>query len=406
VDENADVVSCEEYNPYGTTAYWAGRSAAEISLKRYRYTGKEKDDENGLSYHGARYYACWLGRWTACDPIGLHESANFYQYARNNPILLADEDGMAPKEKNVKVKKATKKIVKTLGENLPDAGPGGGGSNPDNSGYYEPFKRDENTKNQERIADEDKRKKQRRRDPDKSTVDKKAVESSDSRFTSNPDSAGKVDGPTHYDRQTVHDSGELQIHEGDVNGRRGTNLVEVPDIESKPKRVATIPIPDGTARKGKEIVSEELVSKLGKVIGEGAAKVAPVISIGAGIGFGLKAFEEGRYLEGALDFAGLAPVIGEIVDIGVTAYEIGSVLEETFDISDAFIPFTDEVEALPEAYKKKVKRGSPGFLKPKKRATPPKRPPVQKKRPVIKDEPMRIQPGLVGPKRLIDYPIS
>ena len=40
--------------------------------KRYRYTGKERDEENGLYYHGARYYAPWLGRWTSCDPAGLN----------------------------------------------------------------------------------------------------------------------------------------------------------------------------------------------------------------------------------------------------------------------------------------------------------------------------------------------
>jgi hypothetical protein len=39
--------------------------------KRYRYTGKERDEESGLYYHGARYYAPWLGRWTAIDPLQL-----------------------------------------------------------------------------------------------------------------------------------------------------------------------------------------------------------------------------------------------------------------------------------------------------------------------------------------------
>ena len=39
-------------HPYGTTSYQAVRSAAEVSLKRYRYTGKERDEETGLYYHG------------------------------------------------------------------------------------------------------------------------------------------------------------------------------------------------------------------------------------------------------------------------------------------------------------------------------------------------------------------
>jgi hypothetical protein len=62
LDETGALSSHEEYSPYGNTTYQAGRSAAEVSLKRYRYTGKERDNENGFTYHGARYYAPWLGR--------------------------------------------------------------------------------------------------------------------------------------------------------------------------------------------------------------------------------------------------------------------------------------------------------------------------------------------------------
>jgi len=39
------------------------------AAKRYRYEGKERDEESGLYYHGARYYMPWLCRWTAVDPI-------------------------------------------------------------------------------------------------------------------------------------------------------------------------------------------------------------------------------------------------------------------------------------------------------------------------------------------------
>ncbi|MEJ7711910.1 MAG: hypothetical protein WKF84_19080 [Pyrinomonadaceae bacterium] len=61
VDESANIISYEEYHPYGTTAYQSGRNAAEVKLKRYRYTGMERDEESGLSYHGARYYALFVG---------------------------------------------------------------------------------------------------------------------------------------------------------------------------------------------------------------------------------------------------------------------------------------------------------------------------------------------------------
>ncbi len=93
LDADGAVLSYEEYHPYGTTAYQAGRSVAEVSLKRYRYTGKERDEETGLNYHGARYYATWLGRWMAADPIGLKDGVNRYAYAKNNPETLFDPGG-------------------------------------------------------------------------------------------------------------------------------------------------------------------------------------------------------------------------------------------------------------------------------------------------------------------------
>src|SRR5262249_39994818 len=85
LDGAAQIISYEEYYAYGSTSYQAGRSAAEVSLKRYRYTGKERDAESGLYYHGARYYAAWLGRWLSCDPV---QSSNRYAYVENNPVAL------------------------------------------------------------------------------------------------------------------------------------------------------------------------------------------------------------------------------------------------------------------------------------------------------------------------------
>jgi RHS repeat-associated protein len=93
VDEAGGLITYEEYSPYGDTAYQAGTGAAEVRRKRYRYTSKERDQENGFTYHGARYYAPWLGRWTSCDPKGLVDGINLYSYTRSNPIRTIDPTG-------------------------------------------------------------------------------------------------------------------------------------------------------------------------------------------------------------------------------------------------------------------------------------------------------------------------
>jgi len=93
VDDEGQVISFEEYFPFGGTAYHAVRAAIGASVKRYRYNGKERDDETGLYYYGARYYAAWTGRWCSVDPVGFVDGLNVYEYAKNNPVTLGDGTG-------------------------------------------------------------------------------------------------------------------------------------------------------------------------------------------------------------------------------------------------------------------------------------------------------------------------
>jgi RHS repeat-associated protein len=101
IDGEAHIISYEEYSPFGSTSYQGVRAGTEVNVKRYRYAGKERDEESGFYYYGARYYASWLGRWTSCDPVdrwgGLEGR---YTFARNRPTTLVDVEGRDPAPPN------------------------------------------------------------------------------------------------------------------------------------------------------------------------------------------------------------------------------------------------------------------------------------------------------------------
>ncbi len=96
VEDHATLLFYEEFHAYGTSSYRAHDNAVDVSTKRYRYTGMERDEETGLGYHTARYYAPWLGRWTAADPIGLGDGVNRYSYVGGRPTSVHDLSGEAP----------------------------------------------------------------------------------------------------------------------------------------------------------------------------------------------------------------------------------------------------------------------------------------------------------------------
>jgi RHS repeat-associated protein len=103
LDSSAQIITYEEYHPFGTSSYRSGKSGAEASLKRYRYSGKERDDETGLYYYGARYCASWLGRFVSVDPLAENAPDKTpYHFVSNNPINRIDTDGLTDYEINSK----------------------------------------------------------------------------------------------------------------------------------------------------------------------------------------------------------------------------------------------------------------------------------------------------------------
>ena len=78
------------FKPFGIT------TANGSNPNRFRFTGREWDQETGLYYYRARYYDPAIGRFTSEDPLGFGGSGpNVYSYAFNNSPNLTDPSGMA-----------------------------------------------------------------------------------------------------------------------------------------------------------------------------------------------------------------------------------------------------------------------------------------------------------------------
>jgi RHS repeat-associated protein len=98
LDHAAGVISYEEFHPYGTSAFRLTDADSEVPSKRFRFTGMERDEESGLSYHSARYALPIIGRWVCADPVGVFGGFNTYLYADGNCIRMKDSDGYQAKE--------------------------------------------------------------------------------------------------------------------------------------------------------------------------------------------------------------------------------------------------------------------------------------------------------------------
>ncbi|OZI34110.1 hypothetical protein CAL29_11175 [Bordetella genomosp. 10] len=101
-DQDGNLITREEYYPYGGTSVLTSRSDIEVKYKFIRYSGKERD-VTGFYYYGLRYYQPWTGRWISPDPAGAVNGQNLYCMVRNNPVTLRDRagtmaDGKTPEE--------------------------------------------------------------------------------------------------------------------------------------------------------------------------------------------------------------------------------------------------------------------------------------------------------------------
>ncbi|MTF38985.1 RHS repeat-associated core domain-containing protein [Cyanobacterium aponinum] len=95
VDNTGDVVNHLTYDSYGNVVSETN-SAVD---SRYRFTGREWDEEIELYYYRARYYSGQTGRFISVDPISFEsDTYNLYGYVDNNPISNVDPSGLASRQ--------------------------------------------------------------------------------------------------------------------------------------------------------------------------------------------------------------------------------------------------------------------------------------------------------------------
>ena len=79
------------YNPWGEEMHQYNANTFGFASP-YRFNSKEKDQETGLHYYGARYYSSKLSVWMSVDPLA-NKTLQPYIFTSNNTLLFIDPDG-------------------------------------------------------------------------------------------------------------------------------------------------------------------------------------------------------------------------------------------------------------------------------------------------------------------------
>jgi RHS repeat-associated protein len=376
VDSGGALINREEFMPYGETSF------GSFAKKRYRYTGMERDEENGLSYHSARYYASWLGRWITCDPSGIGGGIDLYEYGDSCPITLVDQSGRKPI--------STDDILNKLVDSAVELGKKYEGTSASSTQLHKEL----NARLPGAVKDSKLLMTEVIIDPEGRIVD----------FGHGPQVPGGR--PAGYyrtlDAVVIEDWVPPEIVDEIRAGKRSAKGLVVPtdlklgsasmtklkagEIE---ERLGSVPLMVGehgrffTNRKrlkealkamesGLKKLPEEVIKYGGKVL-KGAkfvahygAKAAPYVGAAIAITEGIEHLREGRYVRAGIDFVEAIPLLGEAVLAGdLIVSEFGPTEHQVKDAAEAagtFIRHGVQGTSLIDDFSRKMYEGTTGQL--------------------------------------------
>jgi RHS repeat-associated protein len=98
-DKNGVATQFVAYMPFGESLVDEHSSRKE---QPYKFSGKEKDEETGLSYFGARYYDSQVAVWYGADKLAeKYPNVGGYVYCFSNSIKLVDPNGYEPTKSRI-----------------------------------------------------------------------------------------------------------------------------------------------------------------------------------------------------------------------------------------------------------------------------------------------------------------
>ena len=92
IDQTKKYLMAMDYDAWG---YELESRTFQLNEGEYKFTSKERDEESGYDYFGARYYDSRIGRWGSVDPLFEKQfDKNPFVYCSNNPIKYIDPLGL------------------------------------------------------------------------------------------------------------------------------------------------------------------------------------------------------------------------------------------------------------------------------------------------------------------------